>query len=71
MENKVNDKAQVNQPTITTGEPSDVNEARRRFSKIGLTGSAVIFTLASRPVWAVQCSAVQCSAVQHFRHNVG
>lgn len=56
MENKVNDKAQVNQPTITTGEPSDVNEARRRFSKIGLTGSAVIFTLASRPVWAGQCS---------------
>lgn len=58
MENKDkdNDKTQVGRPTITTGEPSDVNEARRRFSKIGLTGSAVIFTLASRPVWAGQCT---------------
>ncbi|GBL44235.1 hypothetical protein SFMTTN_0030 [Sulfuriferula multivorans] len=56
MENKDNGKAEVNQPTISAGEPSGVSEARRRFSKIGLTGSAVIFTLASRPVWAGQCS---------------
>ena len=56
MENTDNDKAQAKQPALITAEPSDVSEARRRFSKIGLTGSAVIFTLASRPVWAGQCS---------------
>jgi len=51
-------------------EPNEVDASRRRFAKAGLGGSAVLITLASRPVLGATCLTPSAAGSgNHSQHN--
>jgi hypothetical protein len=69
MENAMRDEQQPMIPPDSNEHP-EVDASRRRFAKAGLGGSAVLITLASRPVLGATCLTPSAAGSgNHSQHN--